>query len=48
MFYWNHMTAIRVENELVEWVPVQKGVRQSCVFSPDLFSLYSEKIMSTV
>ena len=42
------MAAIRVENELGEWVPVQKGVRQGCVLSTDMFSLYSEKIMSTV
>ena len=26
----------------------KKGVRQGCVLSPNLFSLYSEKIMSTV
>ena len=38
------MAAIRVENELGEWVPIQKGVRQGCVLSPDLLSLYSEKI----
>ena len=38
------MAAIRVENELGEWVPIQKGVQQGCVFSPDLFSLYSEKL----
>ena len=42
------MTAIRVENKLGEWVPIQRGVRQGCVLSSDLFSLYSEKIMSTV
>ena len=42
------MAAIRVENELGEWEPIQKGGRQGCVLSSDLFSLYSEKIMSTV
>ena len=42
------MAAIRVENQLGEQVPIQKGVRQGCVLSPDLFNLYSEKIMSTV
>ena len=42
------MAAIRVVNELGEWVPIQKGVRQGCIFPPDLFSLYNEKIMSTV
>ena len=31
--YWNQMAAIRVENELGEWVPIQKGVRQGCVLS---------------
>ena len=42
--YWNQMAAIRVENKLGEWVPIQRGVRQGCVLSPDLFGLYSEKL----
>ena len=42
------MAAIRVENKLGEWVPIQKCVRQSCVLLPHFFSLCSEKIMSTV
>ena len=42
------MAAIRVENKLGEWVPIQKGLRRGCVMSPDLFSLHSEQIMSTV
>ena len=46
--YWNQVATIRVENKLGEWVPIQKGVRQGCVLSPNLFSLCSEKIMKTV
>ena len=42
------MAAFRVENELGEWIPIQNGVSQGYVLSPDLFSLYSEKSMSTV
>ena len=42
------MAVIRVENKLGEWVPIQKGVRQGYVLSPDLFNLYSKTIMSTV
>ena len=31
-----------------EWFPVTKGVRQGCILSPHLFSLYTEGIMREV
>ena len=43
--YWDQTATIRLENELGEWKSVKRGVRQGCVMSPDLFSLYSEVIL---
>ena len=46
--YWNQMAAIRVENELGEWVPIQKGVRQVVYCHPTCSVYTVKKIMSTV
>ena len=43
--YWEQTAAIRIKNEISEFIQINRGVRQGCVFSPDLFSLYSENIM---
>ena len=43
--YWNQTAAVRVDNELSGWAKIQHGVRQGCVLSPDLFSVYSETIL---
>ena len=43
--YWNQKAAIKIEGEQSEWVDIKRGVRQGCVMSPDLFSLYGEFIM---
>ena len=44
--YYDQTAAIRVNNGLSEWIKIEKGVRQGCVLSPDLFNLYSENILS--
>ena len=43
--YYSHSAKVRVRDELSVEFTIEKSVRQSCVCSPDLFSLYSEKIL---
>jgi len=46
--YWEQSANIRIKNELGEAIKIKRGVRQGCVLSPDLFSLYSEYIMRSI
>lgn len=46
--YWEQTAAVRVDNELSEWMKIERGVRQGCVLSPDLFSLYGEIILREI
>ena len=43
--YWQQIAAISLDGKLSNWVPIKRGVRQGCVLSPDLFSLYAEIII---
>ena len=43
--YWNQVAAINIDGSLSEWITIQRGARQGCNISPDLFALYAEKIM---
>jgi hypothetical protein len=43
--YWEQTAAVNVNNERSNFKHIKRGVRQGCVLSPDLFSLYSEIIM---
>ena len=43
--YWKQAAAIRISSHVGEYVEIKKGVRQGCVMSPDLFNLYSERIL---
>ena len=46
--YWKQTAAVKVEDQLSDWIKIKRGVRQGCVLSPDLFSLYSEIILRKV
>ena len=46
--YWDQSATIRHENELGTWKSIRRGLRQGCVFSPDGFSIYSERIMKKI
>ena len=46
--YYEQTSAVRVEDELTEYVDIKRGVRQGCVMSPVLFSLYAEIIMREI
>ena len=46
--YYDQTAAVRVGDELADWVEIKRGVRQGCVMSPLLFSLYGEIIMREI
>ena len=42
--YWEQAACMQVNNELSDYSKIERGIRQGCVFSLDLFNLYSEMI----
>ena len=36
---------MKVENERSDWVDIERGEKQGCVLSPDLFSMYTQIVM---
>ena len=43
--YFNQTAIVRTLDSESDEIRIEKGVRQDCVYSPDLFNLYSECIM---
>ena len=43
--YQDQEAVIRWNNERTETFNIHKGVRQGCILSPHLFSVYTEQIM---
>uniref|UniRef100_A0A0B7BSZ6 Reverse transcriptase domain-containing protein n=1 Tax=Arion vulgaris TaxID=1028688 RepID=A0A0B7BSZ6_9EUPU len=46
--YWQQTAAIRTDKKIGTFQKITKGVRQGCVLSPDLFSLYCESIFRSI
>ena len=46
--YSEQQSAVRTDSGTTHWFSVSKGVRQGCIMSPQLFSVYTESIMREV
>ena len=46
--YKEQIAAISINGDLSEWAQTKRGVRQGCVLSQNLFSLYAENIMRRI
>ena len=42
------LAAVRLESGLTDWFPLKHGVRQGCILSPPIFSMYTETIMRKI
>ena len=46
--YYQQVAGIRINDTVSKMVPIKRDVRQGCVLSPDLYSLFSEILMRTI
>ena len=42
---WNQKATVQIVDNKTEWIEIKNGVRQGCILFPDLFSLYSQRVM---
>ena len=48
IIYTEQQSAVTPDSGTTYWFSVSKGVRQRCIMSPQLFSVYTESIMREV
>ena len=46
--YWEQIAAVKIDNDISLFIKTKRVVTQGCVFSPDLFNLYSEYILREI
>ena len=46
--YWEQEATIRIDNDCSVYKPICRRMRQSCVFFPDVFNIYSEMILRSI
>ena len=46
--YWQQQASVRIGQDMSDWVNIARGVRQGCVLSPALSSLYTEMVMRKI
>ena len=46
--YWKQTAGMKIENRISTYKQIKRGVRQGCVLSLDLFTLYSEQMLREV
>lgn len=46
--YWQQKACVRIEEETSNQTAIKRGVRQGCVASPSLFSVYTENIFKEI
>ena len=46
--YWEQTAVVRTKNGISSGFKIKKGVRQSCVLSPNLYNLYTEKMFREI
>ena len=46
--YWQQQASVCIGQDMSDWVNIARGVRQGCVLSPALFSLYTEMVMRKI
>lgn len=46
--FWTQIAAVRCDGKFSERMKIKTGLRQGCILSPNLFSLYSEVILREI